>query len=223
MRPDLTPPKVPIALRPDHVATQQTTIRVQQQGKGLSSGKFTVFTQPSTPEENGSSSNKTKEEPEVLFTVDGKYVSMKRHFYDASGLPLFVLRRHMMGNKWEVELPGSAKDGDDESIATIQARFSTLKDNLDMTFVNAADGGGAGQDISLHIQGQDIWKQRTNILLGDRVVITAKRTDKFNTYIPGVKIEWDVTIAEGIDISLASLIVVLLGCNMYESQVTAVC
>lgn len=227
MLPELTAPKQPIAIRTEHIVDKPTSFRVQQHGKGLSSGKFTVFRPKSEValQKNGkdpgelSSTAQEKEqeqEPETLMYVEGKYTSLeeKRAFRDASGLPLFELYHRAIGVTWYVELPG--RNG--APIVCIKPRFSMLKDNLDVQIQNAADDG---QEVTLHVQGQDIWKQRTNVYLGDNVVMTAKRTDKLAVYLPGKKLEWDVDIAAGIDVSLASVIMVVLAANMYNSSMKA--
>ena len=209
--------KQPIAIRNEYVARESTTFRVQQHGKGLSSGRFTIvqpddqsfMEKPSSPEKSSDAAT----EDQTLMYVDGQFGSLgaKRSFRDASGLPLFDLYRKAAGVTWFVELPG----GSDTAIARLAPRFSTLKDKLEVTVKNAA---GDGEDTTLHVQGQDIWKQRTNVYLGDKVVMTAKRTDKWSVYVPGKKLEWVVDVAAGMDISLAAVIVVVLAANMYDSS-----
>ena len=78
-----------------------------------------------------------------------------------------------------------------------------------------------GEEVTLCVEGQDIWKQRTNVYLGDKVVMTAKRTDKLSPYLPGKKVEWSVHVASGMDLSLASMIVVVLAANMYDARMQA--
>ncbi|GAD97691.1 conserved hypothetical protein [Paecilomyces variotii No. 5] len=241
MLPELTPPKKPIALRPEHVVDRQTVFRVQQHGKALSAGKFTVFSLDdkaaavalghnagaesagkafSSSSAAASSGHKTNqaEQRQTMFTVDGKYMSMTRKVHDASGLPLFVLRRYSTSRKWTVELPRAESKKSSQPIAKLKSRYGSLKDDRNLSFKNAFPAEGAeNEQVVLHIEGQDIWKQRTNIRYGNRVVMTAKRTDKMSTYLPGIKIEWDVIVTAGMDVSLASIIVVLLGQTMYES------
>jgi len=115
-----------------------------------------------------------------------------------------------MGTTWHVELPG----GNGKSIMRIAPRTCGLKDKLD-GFVTYADGDG--EEAVLRVGGQDIWKQRTNVTMGDKVVMTAKRTDKLSVYVPGRKLEWMVDVAAGMDMALASVIVVVLAANMYGS------
>ncbi len=242
MFPDIAAPKMPIAIRTEHIVDENTTFRVQQHGKGLSSAKFTIFgpcrdvaTDKSLHATNAafaesqrqcrtssssSTSTPSKQSQQPLMSVDGKYASMdgRRSFFDASGLPLFDLYHRPVAVTWYVELPGRKEKNKDESSATpiarIMPRFSIFKDNLEVSVRNAADHG---EEVTLRVQGQDIWKQRTNVYLGEKVVMTAKRTDKMSTYLPGKKLEWIVDIAAGMDMSLASVIVVVLAANMYDS------
>ncbi|KAK2591214.1 hypothetical protein QQS21_011099 [Conoideocrella luteorostrata] len=210
MFPELTAPKLPIAIRTEHTVDKHTTFRVQQHGKGLSGGKFTI-SGPTAEHTKGSSAK--EQQSAALLHVDGKYMSLeeKRAFRDASGLPLFDVYHRAIGVTWYVELPG----GNGAPIARIMPRFSALKDNLEVCLKNAA---ADGEEVRLHVRGQDIWKQRTNVYLGDKVVMTAKRTDKLSVYLPTKKLEWVVDIAAGMDISLASLIVVVMAANMYDSS-----
>lgn len=217
MFPELTALKQPIAVRTEYIVDKDTTFRVQQHGKGLSCGKFTIFSPDGGADADEVLSTKgasaEKQKPQTLMYVDGKYGSIeeKRAFRDASGLPLFDVYHRAIGVTWYIELPG----GNGTPFARIKPRFSMLKDVLDVHIKNAAANG---EEVTLHVQGQDIWKQRTNIYLNDKVIMTAKRIDKLSVYLPGKKLEWDVDITAGMDISLASAIVVVLAANMYDSS-----
>lgn len=74
-----------------------------------------------------------------------------------------------------------------------------------------------GQDVVLRVQAQDAWKLRTNVLLGDRVVMATKRLEKLSVDLPGSKAAWQVDVAEGVDMALAAAIVVVMGANMYTN------
>ena len=214
MFPELTAVKPPLAIRPEYVVDHDATFIVQQQGKGLSSGKFAVFQPDGKPITGDPKINSNESLPShTIMYVDGKFGSLeaKRSFCDASGLPLFDLYHKFARVTWYVELPGKT----DTAIARLSPRASILKDNLEVTVKNLAANG---EETTLHVQGQDIWKQRTNVFLGEKVVMTAKRTDKWSVYVPGKKLEWQVDIATGFDIALASVIVVVLAANMYDSS-----
>jgi uncharacterized protein YxjI len=218
MFPDLASPKQPIAIRTEHIVHTNTSVRVQQQGKALSSSKFTIFSHngDGAATDEATSFPTKIAEPQVLLTVDGKYMSKdtRRSFFDASGLPLFDLQQFPMSVAWNVEVPG----GNGTSMARIMPRLGGFKDRLDCVIMNAA---ADSEEVSLRVQGQDIWKQRTNVYLGDKIVMTAKRTAKLSTYVPGMKVEWIVDIAAGMDVSLASVIVVVMAANMYDSATQA--
>ncbi|KAJ3479429.1 hypothetical protein NLG97_g8322 [Lecanicillium saksenae] len=213
MLPELSAPKQPIAIRPEFLAREDTSFRVQQEGKGASSTKFTIFSpeKDAIKDEKGISSEK-RASPATLLSVDGKYSSPeeRRTFVDASGLPLFDLYHAPRGTTWHIEVPG----GNSPSLAFIEPQGSTMKDDYKLQFRNAA---ADGQDVVLRVQGQDIWKLRTNVLLGDKVVMTTKRLDKLSVYVPGSKVEWQVDVAEGMDMALAAAIVVVMGTNMYTN------
>lgn len=48
--------------------------------------------------------------------------------------------------------------------------------------------------------------------------MTAERTDKWSVYVPGKKLEWMVDVVAGMDVAVASVIVVVLAANMYDSS-----
>jgi len=192
MFPDIAAPKIPIAIRTEYIVDEKTTFRVLQHGKGLSSAKFTIFspfgdvaTDKSLHATNAafaesqrqrrtcssSTSTPSKQSQQPLMSVDGKYASVhrRRSFFDASGLPLFDLYCRPVGVTWYVEPPGRKEKNKDESSATpvarIMPRFSIFKDNLEVSVMNAADHG---EEVTLRVQGQDIWKQRTNVYLCEK-------------------------------------------------------
>ncbi|KYG41773.1 hypothetical protein M433DRAFT_115129 [Acidomyces richmondensis BFW] len=206
MPPELTALKNPIAIHKDYVVDQPSTFRIQQQGKALSGGQFIVFREN---ELAGSSPGGSQ----ALISIRGKYGSAteKRAFFDASGLPLLTLYHKPVGVTWYIELPG----GHDTAIARLAPRFSIFKDKLDVDVRNATI---PGEEVTLHVRGQDIWKQRTNVYVGSAIVMTAKRTDKLSTYLPGRRPDWMVEIAAGMDILLASAIMVVLASTMYNSS-----
>lgn len=190
MAPSLDTLEQPIGLRPDLVAAATRRIRVKQHA-GFGPSDFTV---------TGNNGSEPESSPAQLFSVDGHVLSwqQRRNFRDGSGLPLFEVARKKAGVTWFVHLPGA----DGEPIATITTRFHALKDKFDVYFDNAA---GNGEKVQLEVRGQDIWKLRTNVYFGERIVMTAKRTDKMSVYVPGKSIEWDVDVVQGMDMSIVRL------------------
>ncbi|KAE8306250.1 tubby C-terminal-like domain-containing protein [Aspergillus transmontanensis] len=188
--------KKPIAIRPEHIASCPTTIKVKQHSKSWSGGDFTISTC------KGEAGSVTK-----LFSVDGDFgsLSQRRHFRDSSGLPLFELHRKKSGVTWFVHLPGDKSDA--EPIATIATKWSVFKDKFDVHIKNAAAGG---EDTVIEVRGQDIWKVKTHVYNNGALVMIAKLTDVLSVYVPGKRPEWELTVAEGLDLSLASIVGVLL-------------
>ncbi|KAJ5952482.1 uncharacterized protein N7479_010895 [Penicillium vulpinum] len=205
----LTPTKQPIAIRPEHVASSTTKIKVKQHSASWSSGNFTVSSTP------------TAEEPllKKLFTVEGEIASwsQRRHFRDASGLPLFEISRKKAGVTWYLHLPGesSSKGENSEPIATIVPKWSALKDKFDVHLRNAAANG---EETILEVRGQNVWKSKTNVYHRGKLVMIVKLTDVAAVYLPGKRPSWEVVVAEGMDLSLASIIAVLLAAMLYQSS-----
>lgn len=187
----LTPTKQPIAIRPEHVASSTTTIQVKQHSASWSSGNFTISSTP------------TAEEPLLtkLFTVDGDVASwsQRRHFCDASGLPLFEISRKKAGVTWYIHLPGESSSKGNEPIATVVPQWSALKDKFDVHLRNAAANG---EEIILEVRGQNIWKSKTNVYHRGNLVMIVKLTDIAAVYLPVKRPSWEVVVAEGIDLSL---------------------
>ncbi|KAJ9225013.1 hypothetical protein DTO027B5_2415 [Paecilomyces variotii] len=200
----LTVLKHPIALRNEHVASKETVIRVKQHSKSWSGGDFTISEWPAEESSEGTR----------LFSVVGsvKSLSQRCHVRDASGLPLFEIYRKRTGVTWFVELPGDNRSP--EPIATFAPRWSSLKDKYDVYVKNAS----GGDEVVLEVRGQDIWKLKTHVYYNGNMVMVARRTDYLVPYIPGKRPEWKVKVAEGFDISLASLITVVLAQVLYSSS-----
>ncbi|PYH73185.1 uncharacterized protein BO88DRAFT_379363 [Aspergillus vadensis CBS 113365] len=184
--------KKPIGIRPEYIASRLTTIRIKQYSKSCSGGDFTISTSGF---------------PIKLFSVDGDFglLSQRRYFLDLSGLPLFELHRKKSGVTWFVHLPGENHDA--EPTATIATKWSVFKDKFDVHIKNAA---AASEDTVLEVRGQDIWKVNTHVYNNGVLVMIAELKDMLSVYLPGKRPEWELTVAEGFDLSLASIIGVLL-------------
>ncbi|KAI9039892.1 uncharacterized protein KD926_008993 [Aspergillus affinis] len=196
--------KQPLSIRPDHVASRPTSLVVKQHTKALKAGDFTV----STRSDHSS-------DLETLFTVDGEVASLsqRRHVRDASGLPLFEIRRKRMGVTWFVHLPGDSDSEEAKPIATIAPRLHALKDKFDVHFKNAS---GNGEDVVLEVRGQDIWKYKTHVYYNGSLVMVVKLTDMVSVYLPIKRPKWELEVAEGFDLSLAATIGVILAALLYQ-------
>jgi hypothetical protein len=134
-----------------------------------------------------------------LFWVTGHATSwrQRRDFTDATGLPLFQLHRKGKGVTWFIQLPGHT--GDSEPIATLAPRFHVLKDKFDVFFTNAVAGG---EQVVLEVRGQDFWKAKTNVYFKELLVMTIRVMNALLYYVPFKRPEWEVEVAEGMDLSL---------------------
>ncbi|PLB48742.1 hypothetical protein P170DRAFT_436481 [Aspergillus steynii IBT 23096] len=180
---------------------------VKQHTKTWTGGDFTISTR----------SEEDSSVLETLFTVDGEVASFsqRRHVRDASGLPIFEIRRKRAGVTWFVHLPGDSDSEDAKPLATIAPRLHPLKDKFDVHFKNASANG---EDTVLEVRGQDIWKYRTNVYHNGTLVMVAKLTDMVSVYLPIKRPKWDLEVAEGFDLSLASTIGIILAALLYQSM-----
>lgn len=222
----MTPPilgtlKRPLAIRPEYVAPQPTTLRIKQSSASWSRGDFIVFREdeslPGYDEAESSKASSSETEPErsrerpgetrtsgankeSLFSVEGRAFSMtkKRVVRDASGLPLFDVYQKLLSTTWLVQLPGETGDTPLARLSR-DAPLGALKTKFDLTVYPHGR-----EAVELHVQEEDMWKLRTNVFMGSKAIMTAKRTDKKTAYIPVKGFEWVVDVAEGMDTSLVS-------------------
>ncbi|KAF7167478.1 hypothetical protein CNMCM5623_000814 [Aspergillus felis] len=135
--------------------------------------------------------------PQTLFTVDGAAwppSAQRRRIQEATGLPLFEIARKQLG--WHM-----------------------LKDTFDVHFCGAAGGDGGGEEIVRNVRGHNMWKSRAHVYDGDVLVMTSKLKHMVSVYIPGKRPEWEIEVAEGMDLSLASIIGVLRAAMLHQSTV----
>ena len=166
----------PICMIENHVAKQATTLRIKHHTKG----GFTAT--------DGSTSK-------TLFNVDSrKGVGPRRIFHDADGQTILEMRRYLTGNETYVGVP------DDNALpaAVIAPRATFLKDKVDVYVKDA------GQEIRLEVRGQDVWKRDTYVYHGDKLVMQVRFVNYVTTYVPFSSNQWDVSIAEGMDLLLVS-------------------
>jgi hypothetical protein len=88
-------------------------------------------------------------------------------------------------------VPGHDNQADERLLATLAMQRTTFKDRYDV-FVH----GENGKEVQLRVRGQDIWKLRTNVYCGDKVLMTAKRQGKLDVYIPGKAFSGKLTLPQ---------------------------
>ena len=135
---------------------------------------------------------------------------------DASGLPIFEMRRKMAGATWFVELPGGG-----DPLVTLASRRNDMKDRLDV-YVHGEE------EVMLEVRGLDVWKKATHVYLGDRLVMDVRLLNLLSVYVPFVMDnQWDVRVAQGMDASLvrrelhvliAKWLIVLMSCCRFQSS-----
>lgn len=194
--------KQPIALRQEHIASSTTRLRLQSTSR--IGGEYEIS---STAAPDGTGSSSDTPDSNLLFNVDGNAVSWRqqRYFRDASGLPLFELHRKAAGVTWFVDIPGRNSE---QPLATLAPRWHMLKDKCDVHFSNSAAGG---EQTVLAVRGQDIWKRWTHVYIGDHALVMRVRLiDMMAVYIPAKRRSWEIEVAEGMDLSLVSVVAMLI-------------
>ncbi|KAL8919441.1 MAG: hypothetical protein Q9172_004983 [Xanthocarpia lactea] len=186
----LSPLKQPIAIRPDCVVNEPTTITVQQK-PGWTQGDFIA----------------QRADGSTILSSNGKLwsKSARKEFQDASGLPLFSLRRAWLSlaRHYWLELPG----GGGQEILTVRQRWSFGKIKLDFTLHNAASPDQEEEKV-LELRGADMLNEITEVSCdGSNVASIRRKMDPPSyKYLP----EYEVGVASGMDTALVSVMVVIL-------------
>ncbi|RMY80626.1 hypothetical protein D0862_12656 [Hortaea werneckii] len=188
-----------VALYPDYITSKPTMLIVKQHFDVINTGDFTCFRSDSS----------------VLFEVIGqrKSSSRRRDLVDpATGESLFQLRRRYLNLKeqWYLEFAGNEQ-------SSRQLNFSVAMKwkgwaNFDITMDNAA--ASKAESITLEVRARSIRHITWDVILEGRTIIEARK-------IPGVEAPgetarirnnpaWEVDVVAGIDLSLASIIAVIL-------------
>ncbi|KAI9929636.1 hypothetical protein ASPWEDRAFT_172701 [Aspergillus wentii DTO 134E9] len=198
------PPPHPIAIRTEHIPKEKTLIYIRPKADPYSANDYTV---------------KDDATDETLFTVTGKKYGNDsgREFRDSSGLPLFELRRSYRFPGWrtKINLPGDKED-------LVEVKHRAMNGNFDLIFKNqAAVHSKADIDkivkLEVHRTAPDPLLS-FGAVVGDTKVVDVRESLESNKSIvhmytqygePRPKRVMDVTVAEGFDMVLASLISVM--------------
>lgn len=174
----------PIFIVDGYVASQPTTLRFRNHGSG-----------GSTVSEVSAGSDR----PKKLFSIDVKKTgasASRRVYRDASGNVIFELRRDWTSQDSFVTIP----DVDSPHLAIFAPRLSSFKDKFDV-YIPFADGKGEDR---LEVRGQDVWKKNTYVYQGEDLVIQVRLVNLATLYMPFKTNEWDVHVAQGMDLALVS-------------------
>lgn len=162
----------------------------------------------------------------MLMKISGKTLgrNLKREFTDSSGLPLFELRRNShlkFDNAWSAALPG-AQEGDDVLSASfkmfvVHTKFDIYMRNLALPSVDAQHARHYRDHVKLEVRGQDMSNLTSHVTCeGNKVIHIRRESDELdlgrNAYkhAYGHRTEWEVTVAEGVDLTLAGVVVIIL-------------
>ncbi|KAI4281216.1 MAG: hypothetical protein L6R38_003878 [Xanthoria sp. 2 TBL-2021] len=181
MPPKLSTLKQSIAIRPDCITHEHTTFTVKQKA-AWSHGDFVARNANGT----------------TVFTSSGKLLSnsARREIEDASGLPLFSLRRSWISltRHYWLELPGG------EEILKVQQHLSFGKIKLDFMLRNAATNDQ--DEVVLQLRGADMLNEVVEVLNAEEKVASIQRKTDGHSMSYKFLPEYEVEVAEGVDTSL---------------------
>ncbi|RJE21780.1 hypothetical protein PHISCL_05871 [Aspergillus sclerotialis] len=142
--------KLPIAIRNEYITPYLTTIRIRRRlGTTFlaTGGDFTISTCPDGRE------HRDAQEETKLFSVEsdlapGGFLRQRRHFRNASGLPIFNLLMKGSGATWLVQLPG---DSTSKPMAVPSPRWDLFTNKMHVYVKNSADNYA---EVKLEVRGQ---------------------------------------------------------------------
>ncbi|KAB8271867.1 hypothetical protein BDV30DRAFT_212858 [Aspergillus minisclerotigenes] len=151
-----------------------------------------------------------------------------REFRDASGLPLFELHRKIsLRNAWSVTLPGS----DAADIATGAPRLGLGGagfGNFIASFVNVAAVDvklNEERRVTLEIERHGRVLESFDVVDGDRRVAKVRESIQHNKKLAlmsnsrrGYRPFLDVTVMEGVDLSLVALVTIIAADSVFGSE-----
>ncbi|KZF26458.1 hypothetical protein L228DRAFT_264853 [Xylona heveae TC161] len=207
-QPLVSPAKYPVALYPEYITSSPTMIIIKQHNLRRD---FTCF---------HANSN-------VLFHVAGKNLSQRRRrtFIDPTkDTSLFELRRRYfnINEHWYLEFPTSAGASDNDGISSFCSVAIVWKGwaNFNVTFNNmAAPGSAKGERTVLEVRALTFRRLLYCVYLDGAKILDLRKIPSpeapERTPRPGKKprrtgyCAWEVDIASGVDLSLASVITVI--------------
>ncbi|KAM0716438.1 hypothetical protein Q7P37_007883 [Cladosporium fusiforme] len=206
---DLAILEKPIGIRSEHTCIEPTTLRLKQHSSLTGSGGYTITDASGTY---------------VRFSADGKTKKWysTRAINDAAGLPLYELRCDRWV-RWTICMPG-AGDEEDDAAARFNRRRSPNGDTLVIRFLNAE----TSKEVTLAVRGkttlvkageQCASSKDASVYLDDRLVMQTNILDGKTARLPFKTNEWEISIAQGFDESLAVTIAVYLAIYLCEKPV----
>ncbi|GIJ83081.1 hypothetical protein Asppvi_001599 [Aspergillus pseudoviridinutans] len=202
--PEVQPPPYPIAIRPESITRHEVIVTVTNRPEPWHSLDYSI-------DHAGTE----------LFTVRGQpwKISQPRMFHDRSGLPLFELRCHWYdSSSLCLRLPGG-----EQCILEAKLRVAMNAPRAVVTFQNAAQqprviGPAAqGEEIVLEVHAQDLYNILQVVVVQNRNVAYIRRITDPSVIAEGqrppfrFRPKWTVRVAEGVDLSLIAVVVVIVG------------
>lgn len=198
----------PIAIRPEHIAPEETALCLRPKADTRSATDYTI--------ENAVTGS-------TVFSATGKKYgsSPGREFRDSTGLPLFELRRVGLSRRpFRVRLPGDKE----KDLVSLCMRGPSMKLKLDIlqnraTATTASRGNRKGEDeekeetVNIEVR-RSTGLSTFDVLAGDHKVADIRESAEQNDtmghlligpfYQPPPRRVLDIRVAEGLDMSIVS-------------------
>lgn len=197
----------PIGIRTEYITTDETTIRMKELDTSVLTRDYVL----------------TRNDGQSIMHASGKTISrnLRREFTDADGLPLFELRQtssQKQEKSWSLSMPG-ADAGDD--VLTVIPRMFFVHTKFGINFRNLAPPSSNHHDyyrdnVALEVRGRDMSNLIACVTCDGRTVMQIRREADASgqraayKHAYGYRTEWEVTVAQGVDLSLAAIAVIIL-------------
>ncbi|GAB7364889.1 hypothetical protein MBLNU230_g5680t1 [Neophaeotheca triangularis] len=166
-----------------------------------------------------------------LFVIESGKQGKRRNFQDRDGTPLFDVRRNWMSQKkaWEV------LDAEDKVVMTIRYEWYHSHMTLEAVLPGAPrDVAGNVEQTVVRIRGSDVWQrvQEARVVKGDgveaagepflRAECTNMPAGGMGGFLSSFQVTppiWEVRVAEGVNLGLASVLAVAMSDVYSESRI----
>lgn len=189
--PKLTEPtdlKQAIAVLPEYIAQYPTTLRLRRfetiRNSLSTGGDFAVWACPD---------DRTQEETKLFEVKSTAGGARRRHFIDASGLPLFTVSHKGIGATWFMHLPN--RNPRTEPMGVFAPRYDLFQNKMHVYVRNTEQDK---EEWKLEVRGQNLHlKSTTEVYLNGVLIMSARVKNPMN-------LDWEINVPKGLDTSLVS-------------------
>ena len=188
-----------ITIRPAYIATSPTTLTVKQKYWSWFKNTGRGFTVTNSADDS------------LLFALSTKSWGKHRFLEDKEGNSLFELQRNWTKRKdaWVLQ------DRDGNVILNVRLRWSKVHMNLEVEWQSPSPSGES-RDVDVRVKGGDVWHEKLQATAGDTPIMAIRCSNTIGGILSSYKVTppvWEVMVGEGVDLTLVSLLYLMLSFN----------